>query len=224
MKTLRITFIVAGLAAFSLVAAACGGSSDATDTSATTPDSVSVTSSPETMPTGTTEVAVDLSLSSLWVPLESVVTFYIFGDPLPKAGAEVLNPTYEIETSDLNAPVYAAAGGRIVVIESKEQPNEYAITVVSGDYAVIYDHVMNLVVQANQEITAGTQLGTVGYEEHSPTLGTPVGRTEIMVKSSADMAYCPATFGTQEFNDAVADAAQRLNGKPDVCSKDEVQP
>lgn len=224
MRTSRTTLATIGIVAFSLVSAACGGSSESTDTSATTPDSVSVTSSPDTMPTGTTEVSVDFSLSYVWVPLDKAVSFYIFGDPLPKAGADVLNPTYEIETSDLNAPVYAATAGRIVVIESKEQPNEYAITVVSGDYAVIYDHVMNLVVQENQEITAGTQLGTVGYEEYSPTLGMPVGRTEIMVKSSGDLAYCPATFSTQEFNDALADAAQRLNGKPDVCSKDEVRP
>ena len=68
-------------------------------------------------------------------------------------------------------------------------------------------------------MTAGQQIGIVGV------LGNGRGRSELQINySSAQLAYCPARFGTQAFNAAFVAAANRVNGNSVICSAPAVIP
>lgn len=188
---------------------ACGGGSSS-------PTSPSATSTTTTTSTSTTPP----TLSAAFVAADQAVAFFAFGVALPSG---VANPTYEVETRDQTAAVFAAAAGTIVSIETTSQ-GDRAITILPATnsvWSVIHDHVNNVTVSRGQTVTAGMQLGTVG------ALGNGRGRTELQVNRfdpAPTLAYCPREYGTAAFNDAMTTIAQRANGNTTVCIAATVRP
>jgi hypothetical protein len=196
------------LTAALLPLAACGGGGSGSPTSPSTPGT---SAKDETPPV----------LSVAFVPTEQAVAFFVFGAVLP---SNVQNPTYEIETPDQTAPVFAASTGKVVNITTSQNGIDRAVTIIPSDasvWSIVYDHVSNVRVSIGQTVTAGAQIGTVGV------LNNGRGRTELQVNRfdpSPTLSYCPQTYGTSTFNNAFAAAAQRLNGSATVCVTTTVRP
>lgn len=158
--------------------------------------------------------------SAPFVSLDQAVLFYVFGVTLPSG---VLNPTYEIETVDGSAGVFAVSAGRVLDVLPNAR-GDSTITVLPSDESVwvlIYDHVTNARVARGDQLTPGMPLGTVGL------LGNGRGRTELQINqyvATPVLAYCPAQFGTAEFNAAIEAVSRRLNGNANVCLASTVAP
>lgn len=193
MKTLPLALFVlcAGIA--------CGGSSSGSGGSPTAPSGGSSSQLNTTAPAFSVE----------FVPTSQAVAFYTFGTRLP-SGNE--NPTFEIETVDQTAPVFAAADGVVINITNSSNGIDKTVFIfpaVNSLYDISYDHVMNVSVAVGQRITAGQQIGTVGV------LNNGRGRTELQINKNDTtpvLAHCPLNWGTATFNAAFNNLAQRLNG------------
>lgn len=210
MKTTLRTFItIATICAL----AACGGSGG----SAPTSPSGGGTNTPAT----STKDETPPALSVTFVPVELAVAFFVFGATLPSG---VQNPTYEIETADQTAAVFASSSGKIVAITTSSNGIDQSVTMVPNDasvWSIIYDHVSNVRVTVGQTVAAGAQLGTVGI------LNNGRGRTELQVNRfdpAPTLSYCPQTFGNTTFNAGFTTTAQRLNGNTTVCTVATVRP
>lgn len=159
-------------------------------------------------------------LTAAFVSPEAAVAFFVFGATLPSS---VQNPTWEIETADQTAPVFAAMTGRVMAITTTSQ-GDRAITLQTSDtsiYVLVHDHVNDVRVTVGQTVTAGTQLGIVGR------LGNGRGRTELQLNRRQpvpEIAVCLRTFYTSVLNDRFQAAAQRLNGSSNTCLVDTVVP
>lgn len=160
-------------------------------------------------------------MSATFIPVEQAVAFFVFGATLPSG---VQNPTYEIETADQTAAVFASSGGKVVAITTSSNGIDRSITIVPNDasvWSIIYDHVSNVRVAVGQTVAAGAQLGTVGI------LNNGRGRTELQVNRfdpAPTLSYCPQTFGNTTFNAGFSTTAQRLNGNTTVCTATTVRP
>jgi len=200
--------------------AACGSAGGSGDS----PTSPSASTSTTGTPTGSGSSTKDETppvLSVTFIPIEQAVAFFIFGVTLPSG---VQNPTYEIETLDQTAAVFASSGGKVVAITTSSNGIDRSITIVPNDasvWSIIYDHVSNPRVTVGQTVAAGAQLGTVGI------LNNGRGRTELQVNRfdpSPTLSYCPQTFGNTTFNAGFSTTAQRLNGNTTVCTATTVRP
>jgi len=197
-----LVILVAGL-----LPTACGGGGS----SPTSPSNTGRPAKDETPPV----------LSVAFIPTDQAVAFFIFGAQLP---SNVQNPTYEIETADQTAAVFAASSGKVVNITFSQNGIDRAVTMVPSDasvWSIIYDHVSNVRVSVGQTVSAGTQLGTVGV------LNNGRGRTELQVNRfdpAPTLSYCPQSYGTTTFNTAFTTTAQRLNGTGTVCMTPTVRP
>lgn len=148
------------------------------------------------------------------------IAFYVFGATLPSG---VQNPTFEIETANPETPVYAVADGVVINVRPTSQGDNAVFILPSqdGPWEVAYDHVRNVQVETGQRVTAGQQLGIVGV------LGNGRGRTELQInnmRTSPTLAYCPAQFATQAFNEVYVAAARRVNGNAVICAAPAVVP
>ena len=158
--------------------------------------------------------------SAPFVSLDQAVSFYAFGVPLPSG---VQNPTYEIETADGTAGVFAVSEGRVLDVLPNSQ-GDSTVTVLPFDESVwvlIYDHVRNVRVARGDQLTPGLPLGTVGL------LNNGRGRTELQINqyvATPVLAYCPSQFGTAEFNAGIESVARRLSGNANVCLASTVAP
>jgi biotin carboxyl carrier protein len=204
-----------GWLAIATFSAACGGGGS----SPTAPTSSSTSQNTSTTTTAATS-ATPPTLSAAFVASDQAVAFFAFGVTLPSGAA---NPTYEVETRDQTAAVFAATAGTIVNVETTSQ-GDRAITILPASnsvWSVIHDHVNNITVSRGQAVTAGMQLGTVG------ALGNGRGRTELQVNRfdpTPTLAYCPRDYGTAAFNEAMTAIAQRSNGNTTVCTAATVRP
>lgn len=149
-----------------------------------------------------------------FVDQAQALAFYAFGTTLPSG---VQNPTWEVETANPETPVYAAADGLVVNVADTSRGDQAVFILPSenGPWEVAYDHVRDVRVTRGQRVTAGTQLGVTGV------LGNGRGRTELQIndmRTQPTLAYCPAQFGTQAFNEAFVVAARRVNGNAVVCT------
>lgn len=149
-----------------------------------------------------------------FVDQAQALAFYAFGTTLPSG---VQNPTWEVETADPLTPVYAAADGLVVNVADTSRGDQAVFILPSedGPWEVAYDHVRDVRVTRGQRVTAGTQIGVTGV------LGNGRGRTELQInnmRTQPTLAYCPAQFGTQAFNEAFVAAARRVNGNAVICA------
>lgn len=100
-------------------------------------------------------------------------------------------PTFEYRT-DPNAKAYAVANGVVMDVRYQTETGDYEIMTQptkNSNYMVIYDHIKNVTLKKDDEITAGQPLGTVGSWNGN------LGRTELMIVSISDkMSYCPFKF------------------------------
>jgi len=195
-----------------MFAISCGGGS--TPAAPSSPNN-------STNPGASTKDETPPALSVTFVPVEQAVAFFIFGVTLPSG---VQNPTYEIETANQTAAVFASSPGKVVAITTSSNGIDQSVTIVPGDasaWSIIYDHVSNVRVSVGQTVAAGAQLGTVGI------LNNGRGRTELQVNRfdpSPTVSYCPQTFGNTTFNSGFSTTAQRLNGNTTVCTTATVRP
>ena len=202
------------LASCALVATlACGGGSGGGGSSPTSPDTNTASSNTQVNTTAPV-------LSVAFVPTSQAAAFWVFGTKLP-SGAD--NPTFEIETFDQTAPVYAAAAGVVINITTSSNGVDKTVFIfpaINSIYDISYDHVMNPTVSVGQTVTAGQRIGTVGI------LNNGRGRTELQINKSdisPVLAHCPLNWGTSAFNDAFNALAQRLNGTS-ACVAPTVRP
>lgn len=203
----RISAGIATLALFAAAACSGGGSSPAAPTAAS--------NSSSSQPNTTAPV-----FSSEFVPTSQAVAFYVFGTKLPSG---VDNPTFEIETVDQTAPVFAAADGVVINITNSSNGVDKTVFIFPASnsiYDISYDHVMNPTVAVGQTVKAGQRIGTVGI------LNNGRGRTELQINrndATPVLAHCPLNWGTQAFNDAFNALAQKLNGTA-ACVATTVRP
>lgn len=189
--------------------AACGGGGGGTPTSPSTGGS-----------SGSGSSATPPALTAAFVPADSAVAFYVFGATLPSG---VRNPTWEIETADQTAPVFAAMTGRVMAITNTSQGDQ-AITLQTADnsiFVLVHDHVTNVLVSVGQTVPAGTRIGTVGR------LNNGRGRTELQLnrrEPAPEVAVCLRTYYSTAVNDVFQAASLRLNGSSNTCLADTVVP
>ncbi len=112
-----------------------------------------------------------------------------------------LSPAIEYYTRP-EAPVRAVAAGLIeAVTANPPEQGDYEIRVTcspGSDYTVIYDHLLDVVVQAGIRVAPGDTLGTAG------TWSDKLRRTELQVNlgdGNNTRSYCPLNYGDSSFMD-----------------------
>jgi len=110
-----------------------------------------------------------------------------------------LSPAIEYYTRP-EAPVRAVTAGLIEAVTANppEQGDyEIRITCLPGsDYTVIYDHLLDVIVQAGIRVAPGDTLGTAG------TWLDKLRRTELQVNlgdGNNTRSYCPLNYGDSSF-------------------------
>jgi hypothetical protein len=159
------------------------------------------------------------------VDLSAVRGFIPFGAELSPGR---LNPAYELRVSGANTEVRAATSGKVKAIEQNEQGDyEVRIQAPHPDYLIIYDHVQDLAVHVNDQVSAGTRLGRVGVWNNDPNVQ---GRVELQINKGGNLSICPRDIGTAEFNSAhdtalaAALPIQQQPGWTNVCLQATVIP
>ena len=159
------------------------------------------------------------------VDLSTVRGFIPFGAELSPGR---LNPAYELRISGANTEVRAATSGKVKAIEQNEQGDyEVRIQATHPDYLIIYDHVQDVAVHVNDQVSAGTRLGRVGVWNNDPNVQ---GRVELQINKGGNLSICPRDIGTADFNtqhDAALAAALPIQQQPgwtNVCLQSTVIP
>ena len=159
------------------------------------------------------------------VDLSTVRGFIPFGAELSPGR---LNPAYELRVAGANTEVRAATTGKVKAIEQNEQGDyEVRIQASHPDYLIIYDHVQDVAVHVNDQVSAGARLGRVGVWSNDPNVQ---GRVELQINKGGNLSICPRDIGTADFNSA-HDAAlanalpiQQQPGWTNVCLQATVIP
>jgi len=117
--------------------------------------------------------------------------FFEFGSTLTQPdGSKKIFPEIIYNQLDTDTDVTALAAGKVVEVTFQPTSNDYAVGVlVNGNWAVVHDHVREVTVQVNNNVTAGQILGKVAINRDGQT-----GYTEIQVKDQKGASYCPLKY------------------------------
>lgn len=173
--------------------------------------------------------SVDLpSFTAPFIDLDLALDFMAFGEPL---SADHDNVAYEIMMDDDSMEVASVTTGRVERVAYQEDTEDYEVFVQYSDsWLVLYDHVVDPRVDVGDDIAPGEVLGLVAYFGNRQ-VGmelVPMGRIELQVnyigQRGPDWAWCPAIFGTPEFNAMHHEALLRTSNQPATCVKQTARP
>jgi PKD repeat protein len=197
---------------------ACGGFDTSGFSRTPTPTACPASSIPTPRPTPP-PVAGAPVFSVPMIDLSKVTEVNPFG-VLNLAGQP--HPALELRTEDRTLDVRAVTAGQVVNRFFNPNEGDYEIhTRASGSpYLLVYDHVLEPLVNIGTIVAPGTVLGKIGHR------GSTQGRTEIQVNrdGSPVLAFCPTFFGTPEFRRAHEDALARTGSCAALCSVDTAVP
>ena len=168
-------------------------------------------------PAGVIEDLTEPVFSVPVVELDRVVAITPFGATLSNGEP---SPAWDLVTDGRDVQVRAVTAGQVRSI-SVNFEGDFEVHVQQSRtsiYTVIYDHIRDLNVSLNQELSAGDVLGSVGFTSaQRGRIGLQVNRRLLSV--------CAQEFGTPEFRQAHDAVLARTGGNlTSLCLVDVVNP
>jgi hypothetical protein len=126
------------------------------------------------------------------VDISTVTSIIAFGSDL---SVTQKNPAFEYYVNTSNGLVSSVCPGYVENIMLNDNFPDYEVWIkpsASSAWTIIYDHVLNVSVSDNENVSPGDILGTVGVGN----------RTELQINkivNNSELSYCPFDFGTNDF-------------------------